>query len=205
VEGDLRFLSHHDGIRVIERLASRAALPVHYSQGFNPRPLMSLVLPRPVGVASRQDLLVLTLEEPFEGPDLVDRLNSHAPKGMHFFDARPIGAKAPQPIEAAYELPIQADTLRPVSMHINELQGRPSWPVQRHTPRQGAQLTSRTIDLLPMVADLCLADGLLRIILRRHGDAWARPAEVLALIGLDPRVDLARLVRTEVKCEAPSI
>ena len=63
VEGDLRFLSHHDMMRAMERLVCRAKLPLKYTQGFNPRPVLSLSLPRPVGVASRAELLVVTLEE----------------------------------------------------------------------------------------------------------------------------------------------
>jgi uncharacterized protein (DUF2344 family) len=42
VEGDLRFLSHHDCLRAMERLAARARLPVRYTQGFNPRIKMSI-------------------------------------------------------------------------------------------------------------------------------------------------------------------
>jgi hypothetical protein len=37
----------------------------------------------------------------------------------------------------------------------------------------------------------------------RQGDAWARPGEVLALLGLEGPERLARLVRTGCECEAP--
>ena len=62
VEGDVRFLSHLDVLRAIERIAARAGLPLRYSRGFNPRPKFSVPHPRPVGVAARRDLLVLSLD-----------------------------------------------------------------------------------------------------------------------------------------------
>ncbi len=59
----LRFLSHAETLRVFERACARAGLPVKFSQGFNPHPRLSLPLPRPVGVAADDELLVLRLFE----------------------------------------------------------------------------------------------------------------------------------------------
>ncbi len=56
VRGDVRFVSHHDLMRVLGRAARRAGLPVAMSEGFNPRPRISLLLARGVGVASDAEL-----------------------------------------------------------------------------------------------------------------------------------------------------
>lgn len=64
IGGLLRFLSHAETLRVFERACARAGVPVKYSQGFNPHPKLSLPLPRPVGVASDDELLVLRLFDP---------------------------------------------------------------------------------------------------------------------------------------------
>ncbi|MDI9432522.1 MAG: TIGR03936 family radical SAM-associated protein [Sedimentisphaerales bacterium] len=74
IGGLLRFLSHAETLRVFERACVRACIPVKYSQGFNPHPKLSLPLPRPVGVVSDDELLVLKLFDakgiPVEdGPD----------------------------------------------------------------------------------------------------------------------------------------
>lgn len=74
IAGRLRFLSHAETMRVFERACMRAGVPVKYSQGFNPHPKLSLPLPRPVGVASDEELLVLRVFDasgiPLEdGPD----------------------------------------------------------------------------------------------------------------------------------------
>jgi len=55
----LRFLSHAETLRVFQRACVRAGINLQYSRGFNPRPRMSLPLPRPVGVESDDELLTL--------------------------------------------------------------------------------------------------------------------------------------------------
>jgi hypothetical protein len=57
-------------LRVFQRACVRAGLKIQYSQGFNPRPKISLPLPRPVGVASDDELLCLRVSR---APCLVPR------------------------------------------------------------------------------------------------------------------------------------
>ncbi|TWT41893.1 hypothetical protein RAS1_30170 [Phycisphaerae bacterium RAS1] len=62
--GDLRYISHHDELRMLARALVRARWPVAFSQGFNPRPRIVLPLPRPVGVSSSCELAIVELEPP---------------------------------------------------------------------------------------------------------------------------------------------
>ncbi len=59
---DFRFLSHAETLRVFGRALVRAGIKIRYSQGFNPRPRLSLPLPRPVAVVSDDELLSVYLE-----------------------------------------------------------------------------------------------------------------------------------------------
>ncbi|MCE5327332.1 MAG: TIGR03936 family radical SAM-associated protein [Planctomycetaceae bacterium] len=224
IEGDLRFISHHDCMRAVERVAARAQLPVRSTQGFNPRPIFSLALPRPVAVATRADLMVLTLDEPVEPDDLTARLNAAAPLGMHFDRPRPLQGKAcPQPQRIHYELDLGGMGVSPmhekqspehgrdahatprerveaVTAKITALQTADSWPVQRKVSvKHGRGWRETTIDLKPLVGRLELADSTLLMTLQPAGALWPRPGEVLELLGLDGRIDLANLVRTDVE------
>ena len=51
------------------------------------------------------------------------------------------------------------------------------------------------------MAELKLQGSLLRIDLQPQGDLWARPGEVLRLLGLDERIDLAATIRENVEFE----
>ena len=50
--GRLRFTSHRDFARALERAVRRAAAPIAYSAGFSPHPRISYVGATPTGVAS---------------------------------------------------------------------------------------------------------------------------------------------------------
>ncbi|HHY14975.1 MAG TPA: DUF2344 domain-containing protein, partial [Firmicutes bacterium] len=52
VGGEVRFLSHLDLLRTMERALRRSGLPIAYSEGYSPRPKMSFGFALPVGVLS---------------------------------------------------------------------------------------------------------------------------------------------------------
>ena len=74
-------------MRVFQRACVRAGVKVAYSQGFNPHPRMSLVLPRSVGVESDDEILCLWLEE---GQEQIDEelLKSELPEGIEIVSAQ---------------------------------------------------------------------------------------------------------------------
>jgi hypothetical protein len=84
---------------------------------------------------------------------------------------------------------------------IDRLERRESWWVER----AGAKV--RRIDLRPLVEELGIDAEGLRMVLLPHEGRWAKPGEVLGLVGLDGRVDLAKLTRTDVVYEgiAPAL
>lgn len=206
IDGDLRFLSHRDCIRAVARIATRARLPLKYSQGFNPRPALSLVCPRPVGVATRDDLLVMSLDTGATGQELVAELNRHAPCGMRFGPAKALEGKSPpRPRSIDYRLDLQPGQDDAVARKLSSLQREKSWPVERLVTarRRGRRRAThtRTLDIKDLVTSLKLEGKVLTMTLRTREGLWPRPGEVLRLLGLDERVDLARVVRVAVEYE----
>lgn len=207
IESDLRFLSHRDTVRAVERAAARARLPVKYTQGFNPHPVLSLACPRPVGVASLADLAVMQLTRPMPAEKLLGLLNAQSPGGMTFTRAEVLQAKAPPQVRRVdYEAPIEQAGQAKLAELAAKFNQADAWPVERGVdqspkgPRGSAKARRvRTIGLKALVRDLRLEDGRLRFSLVSDGQVWARPGEVLEAVGLDGRTDLARLVRTNVQ------
>jgi len=198
-------------MRAVTRIAGRANLPLRYSQGFNPRPVLSLPCPRPVGIATRDDRLVLALDRGVEPDALVRRLNEQAPEGMRFRDAQPLpaGRSSLPPVRVAYELLLPEETAQALKPRLDELATLPSWPVPRAGKPAGHRskrpTKSRTIDLRPRVANLELRDGRLCFVCVPHEQSWARPGEVLRLLGLDDSALLAQVVRTEMDTDAEGV
>ena len=66
-EKEIRFISHLEYVRTIERAIRRAKLPAAYSEGFNPHLKFSLASALGVGVVSMAEFVEIELAEPMEG------------------------------------------------------------------------------------------------------------------------------------------
>ena len=67
VRGKVRFLSHRDVARVLERAIRRAGIPVAYSQGFSPRPKLHFGLALSTGYESDAEFVDIDLDPGREG------------------------------------------------------------------------------------------------------------------------------------------
>ena len=197
IEGDLRFISHHDTMRLFERALSRAQLPVKFSQGFNPRPRLSLPIPRAVGIASGVELLVVDLAEPAEPGVVLDRLSEQMPAGLKLTDAWMIADKhPPQPVRVDYELPLPPDRVETVSQATQNLMAAPTWAIERTGP--GARKI-KDIDLKQYLAEASVCEGILRWTVHVTAGGTLRPGELLAAVGLPPQEWQHHVRRTGVQ------
>lgn len=89
--GNSVWISHLDLMRLFQRAFKRAGLPLTHTQGYNPRPSVSIALPLSVGVESRCELLEYELdcEEKPAHKEIVARLNAALTDGirvLHSYD-----------------------------------------------------------------------------------------------------------------------
>lgn len=85
--GDLRLVSHHDLMHVLERMMRRAEIPFAVTQGFHPQPKMSFALSLALGVIGRNEVFDVELTRDLEPGELLARLNDAAPAGLAFSSA----------------------------------------------------------------------------------------------------------------------
>ena len=75
--GNAVWVSHLDLMRIFQRAFKRAGLPLIHTQGFNPRPSVSIALPLSVGVSSVCELLDFDLDgEVVDCEEIKTRLNA---------------------------------------------------------------------------------------------------------------------------------
>ena len=86
----IKFISHLDLMRTIQRIIRRSGVPIEYSKGFNPHMALSLAQPLSVGVYSDGEYMDIVLTEEMKVADLLARLNEAAPPTIRFFEATPI-------------------------------------------------------------------------------------------------------------------
>lgn len=73
--GTAVWISHLDLMRLFQRAFARANLPLKHTQGFNPRPSVSIALPLSVGMESVCELLDFEVEGDFTPEEIARRLN----------------------------------------------------------------------------------------------------------------------------------
>ncbi|MFT5431999.1 MAG: radical SAM family uncharacterized protein/radical SAM-linked protein [Myxococcota bacterium] len=86
--GLIRLQGHSDMLRILPRVLRRADLPVGYSWGFNPKPVLSFSPATPLGTWSVSELMDVSLTEAIATEELLERLNAAADPGLHFLEAR---------------------------------------------------------------------------------------------------------------------
>lgn len=76
----IRFISHIDLLRHVDRIVRRGELTVNYSQGFNPHPLLYFSPPLSLGIGSRAEYL--TIDTPMAADEVLERFNSVVPASL---------------------------------------------------------------------------------------------------------------------------
>jgi radical SAM-linked protein len=85
--GRLRFLSHRDVARSVERAVRRSGVPVSHSHGFSPHPRISWIGAAPTGTASEAEYFEIGLTREMD-PDVVrTALDAVLPDGLDLLDA----------------------------------------------------------------------------------------------------------------------
>lgn len=92
--GNAVWISHLDLMRVFQRSFKRAGLPLTHTQGFNPRPSVSIALPLSVGVQSHCELLDFDLDgEAVPCQQIMERLNCCLVEGVRVLAVYDVGRK----------------------------------------------------------------------------------------------------------------
>ena len=76
----MQFTGHLDLILTWERTFRRASLPLAYSEGFNPRPIINLAAPLPLGFISTAEIGDFWLSEYLNPGEVLESLNVLCPQ-----------------------------------------------------------------------------------------------------------------------------
>jgi len=146
------WISHLDLMRVFQRTFKRAGLPLKHTQGFNPRPSVSIALPLSVGTQSYCELLDFDLDgEQVSCDEILDRPNSTLIEGVKVLSVYDDGKKIRELsylrccIAAEYDKEIPAGA----EYKISELFSKGSLIVQKKT-KNGLQ----DQDIIPMIRSI---------------------------------------------------
>ncbi|MHC4480588.1 MAG: TIGR03936 family radical SAM-associated protein [Planctomycetota bacterium] len=194
-QGDIRFISHHDLMRLFERALRRADLPVALSQGHNPRPRFSFPMALSVGLCGRNEVADVGLSRWMRPGEFRTCLEAELPEGIGIVSVE-ITRTNPdrQPTELAYLVPLLPGHSL-ICGAVRDFLARQEATVERER-KSGV----KQVEVRQFVKALRHEGDSLRMLLRYTDRGTARPQEVMAALGCREGVDYlqGQIERTHV-------
>lgn len=150
--GNAIWISHLDLMRLFQRTFRRAGLALTHTQGFNPRPSVSIALPLSVGIESNCELLDFSLDgQEISGEEICKRLNEKLVSGIRVVKVYNNGRKLKELMYLHSIVALEYDNNIPEdAVHkINELFQKPELIVPKKT-KSGIQ----DQDIIPMIKEI---------------------------------------------------
>ncbi len=217
--GELRYLSHLELMRALQRALRRASVPLAYTQGFNPQPKVSVAQALSVGVEGLRELGEVELTSRVDPADLLARWNRHLPPELKILRAWEAPLNGPSLSTgvrgASYQIRLQPNGWDPTSLAALGTAGAcadflAQGPIPVEVSKKGQTVT---LDARPFVQgfaatsedgcpqwDLVLRAGLggsvkPQAVMRSFLGRWVPPGE------LDRMVSSLRITRTALALE----
>ena len=156
-EENIKFISHLDVLKTIQKNIRRAGLPIEYSQGFNPHMNTSIAQPLSVGVYSSGEYMDMVLTTEVNEEEIVDKLNKTAPSGIKYISALAVPyvegeKKVPQAmalIDAArYTIKIKYSDVSKLEEEVNKLLEVKEWNTIKKSKKG-----EKEVDIRPLVKE----------------------------------------------------
>ena len=149
----LRFISHLDLQRFFQRAVNRTGLPIAWSQGFNPHPVMSFGSALALGWTSEYEVIDIKLSAPMGRKRTEDAVRAALPEDLPVLEVRMIDDKHPAPMALVrmsdYRITLDGENARSVIDAAPEFLSRKSVMAVKKS-KSG----EKEIDVRPMAIDL---------------------------------------------------
>jgi radical SAM-linked protein len=154
---EIKFISHLDLMRTIQRVIRRSELPIEYSKGFNPHMSLSIAQPLSVGLYSDGEYLDLVLTEALKEEEVIERLNKASTTTIKFLNANSVEIienvkRLPQAMAlldgARYTIKLKLNSEDKVNEQIIETLNEAKWEIVKKS-KKGEKLT----DIKPLVKE----------------------------------------------------
>jgi radical SAM-linked protein len=197
---DLRWISHRDLMRLWERMLRRAGVSASMTEGFHPKPRMNFPSALAVGIAGLDELVEIDLAEQHTPETLRSAIEPQLPPGMTLgqIEVLPAPDRKAQVNSVTFEVAVPSARHQALADRIEWLLSQWSFCIEREGRKT-------PLDVRPLIEQLQLEHGTLRMRLRVEREGSARPREVLqALEVANVELEGSFLIRTRVELAGES-
>lgn len=156
-ESNIKFISHLDLMRTIQKIVRRTDLKPKYSKGFNPHMALSIAQPLSVGVYSSGEYMDLILDEEADENEVIAKLNDKTASGIRFLAAKKIievenQKKLPQGmalIDACrYVIKIKYISIEDIEINMKKLLEKEQWVTLKKSKKG-----EKEVDIKPYILE----------------------------------------------------
>jgi radical SAM-linked protein len=158
--GPIKYVGHLDLMRYFQKALRRSGLPLSFTKGFSPHPILSFASPLGVGITSEGEYMDFSLDHDIPLSEIHEKLNAEQAYGIEILSVteRMSTKKAMAELAAASYLvyfkknPFDAETLR--SLVEEKITSASSLVVTKKTKK-----SERQVDLLPLIYEIEVLDS----------------------------------------------
>ena len=177
--GKMRFLSHHDLMRLFERALRRTGLPLRMTEGYNPHPVIAFPTALGLGIESLDEILEFELTSWTSPKGIEKQLGEQLPEGVTVASAEAFDRKQRSYVnfvEYEADCPGQGEG---VGDRIRSFLALKECPVERASDKG-----SKTVEIRQYVMALEAESDKIYLRIRITDQGTAKPEEVLRSVGL---------------------
>ncbi|MFV1974783.1 MAG: TIGR03936 family radical SAM-associated protein [Candidatus Scalindua sp.] len=192
-QGSLRFISHHNLMKLFERAIRRARISVKMSEGFNPRPKIAYPLALPVGIKGIDEKLEMELCEWMEVSEIETRLKKQLPENIQIASVESISSHVKSTVKDVTYVVKPKNGKMPEAGKTDELLSKNVINIQRKRKKLA-------FNIRPSINGITTNSQSIDLDLKMTPEGMARPEEVLLHLGLKAGKDyeISEIVRKRV-------
>lgn len=201
--GALRFISHHDVMRLLDRVVRCAGMPVRRTEGFNPRPRIVVPHPLGLGIASEAETAEIELSQWVKIQEIAPLMQPFLPAEMEILSVSLLSPvrRSSALREVSYSVHLSGAILEALATKAQDFLGQSEifYTRKMHDGR------TTEINLRPFIKRLEVADTL-DMVLSMSSGRTIKPGEVLEVLGDFAGVEIPEfpfIVKTAVELQPP--
>jgi len=148
--GRAKYISHLDLMRAMSRAVRRAALPLWYTEGFNPHPYLAFPLPLPLGQEGLREAMDLRLVADMPFAEIQARLNEVLPEGLRVLHVAEPWNKPGEIKAARYSIKLPCEDPQAFATQA-ELALKEGKLTAKKMGKQGRRKVEKEIALAPLI------------------------------------------------------
>ena len=203
IQGRLAYLSHQETLTMFQRCLLRAGVPVAFSGGFNPRPRLSIALPRSVGTQSQAErvCVVLATDQEIDSKKVRHHLATQLPEDCRLLEVRCVEGKCSFHANIVCYVFTLADILKDdLKQHLVTCQANMETgqriEVQRYRTKQKIR---QPFDISHYVEQMCFSETEIKVSCHVSQEGTVRIDELMQWLRLEVGQLKEPVRRTEVQ------